>query len=442
MGIALVTGKKCEDCESIGNGMLKKAMQRQTTTPAHFKPLTTDRIRLAKNFGSLLLLRGLDFLLPLVTVPYLLRVIGIENYGLIGFSYAFALYSAAVIQYGFSTTATREIARNKNNINAIREIYSNVIFSTILLATITLILSVIIAAMIPAIRLHWALIAYSLIQSTANSLFPIWFFQGTERMSYITYLHAVAKIVTLIGIFSIIREPSDYLYVPAINALGSTVILTGALWIIAIKFKVSPQWPNLPAITKTLTLGKHAFVSQLAPTLYNNSTTFLLGLFSGGYATGIYSAATKVIDAICSLAYVASNAALPQLSRSLDIHSKFKIVMLSTGAIGTVGIIATAHTIGKFLHPTDGPTIALSLQLMSASIFFIFTTLTFGTNYLMLIGKDRTSAQVTLYTSSAFFVIALYLIPSQGLYGAIATLVSARGVMATALYFVYRRIKR
>lgn len=403
--------------------------------------MSPDRIRLAKNFGSLLLLRGLDFLLPLLTVPYLLRTIGIENYGLIGFGYAFALYSAAVIQYGFGTTATREIARNRNDINAIGKIYSNVIYSTIFLATAALLISATAVVITPKLQQHWSLIAASLLQSTATSLFPIWLFQGIERMSYITYLHAIAKIITLVGIFTIIREPSDYLYVPIINAIGSIAILAGALWIIANKLNISPQAPDLSAIKSTLKLGRHAFASQLAPTLYNNSTTFLLGLFAGAYATGIYSAATKVIEAIGSLAYVASNAALPQLSRSLEFHSKFKQIMISTGAAGTISIIAAAGTIGTFLHPTDGGKIASSLQLMSASIFFLFTILTFGTNYLMLIGKDRISAQITLYTSSSFFLIALFLIPNFGLYGAIATLVCARGVMATALYIAYRRSK-
>lgn len=389
----------------------------------------------------MLLLRGLDFLLPLLTVPYLLRTIGIENYGLIGFGYAFALYSAAVIQYGFGTTATREIARNRNDVSAICEIYSNVIYSTLLLATAALLISATAVLMTPKLQQHWLLIAASLIQSTATSLFPIWLFQGIERMSYITYLHAIAKIITLVGIFTIIREPTDYLYVPAINAIGSIAILAGAAWIIAKKLNISPQAPNISAIKRTLTLGRHAFASQLAPTLYNNSTTFLLGLFAGGYATGIYSAATKVIEAICSLAYVASNAALPQLSRSLEFHSKFKHIMLSIGAAGTISIMATASVIGSFLHPTDGDIIASSLQLMSASIFFIFTILTFGTNYLMLIGKDHVSAQITLYTSSSFFIIGILLIPSYGLYGAIATLVCARGVMAAAFYLAYRHTK-
>lgn len=397
--------------------------------------------RIAKNFGSLLLVRGLDFLLPLLTVPYLLRTIGIENYGLIGFGYAFAQYSAAVIQYGFATTATREIARTRNDIQAIRQIYSNVIFSTLILATIALSISAIAVTLIPALRQHWALITISLIQSTATALFPIWLFQGLEKMSYITYLHAIAKSITLAGIFIVIREPSDYLYVPAINAIGSMTVLLSALWISAKKLDISLMAPKASAIKRSLKLGKYAFVSQLAPTLYNNSIVFELGLIAGGYVTGIYSATIKAIDAICSLAYVASNAALPQLSRSLALHSKFKKIMIGFGVAGTMGVIACANVIGTFLHPNDGAIISSSLQLMSVSIFFVFISLTFGTNYLMLAGGDRTFAKITLYTSSFFFFISVYLIQKYGLNGAIATIVSARGVIAIALYLEYRNIK-
>lgn len=409
--------------------------------PKAYITLSADRLRVAKNFGSLLLLRGLDFLLPLLTVPYLLRTIGVENYGLIGFGYAFALYSAAVIQYGFGTTATREIARNRHDIHAIREIYSSVAYSTLILGVVVLLISVAAVILTPTLRQHWVLMAVSLIQSTATSLFPIWLFQGIERMGYIAYLHAIAKIIVLAGIFSIIREPSDYLYVPVINALGSIAILVGGVYLAAKRLNIFPQAPDISAIKSTLKKGRHAFTSQLAPTLYNNSTTFLLGFFAGGYVAGVYSAATKVIEAICSLAYIVSNAYFPQLSRSLEIHNKFKQIMISVGVAGTLMVVVAAKTIGEFLHPIDGPIIASTLQLMSAGIFFLFAILTFGTNYLMVTGQDRVSAKITLYTSSIFFVIAIILIPSYGLHGAIATVVCARGTMAAAFYLAYRNTK-
>lgn len=401
-----------------------------------------DKLRLAKNFTSLLILRGLDFLLPIITVPYLLRVIGIEGYGLVSFAYAFALYSAAITQYGFNITATREIARNRDNLIEVRRIYTSAIYTTITLSIVAITLSVVAALSIEPLKAHWNLVALSLLQTTAQSIFPIWFFQGMERMSYITYLHAAAKLITLTGILTIINEPVDYVYIPAINAAGQMIILIGALWIVSRKFNVKLQKPKTGDVMKMLKSGRHAFTSQLAPTLYNNSTVFLLGLFAGSGATGIYSAATKVIDAANSLAYVASSAALPQLSRSLDFHSKFKRGMLLTGLTGTVFLIATAAPIGQFLHPVHGEQIADTIRLISVSVFLTFALLTFGANYLMLVNKEHVAAKLTLYTSLIFFLSALYLVPTFGLNGAIITLVGARSVMAVAYYAAYRRLIR
>lgn len=397
---------------------------------------------LIKNFLSLISLRGLELLIPLLTMPYLLRTIGVEKYGLVSFGYAFANYFGAIIQYGFSVTATRDIARNRHDAIAINRLYSNFLASSGLLALVAITTALLLLLVFTQLRSAWPLLLLSLSQVILQSIFPVWFFQGIERMAFIAYLNLGSKLIFIAGIILLIHGPEDYLYLPILNLFSAAMMLICSMWIISRKFKVQISKPAWSSLRETLFNGRHAFINQLAPNLYNNSTTFLLGLLSGGYGVGIYSVVTKVIDVASSVGYIISNTFLPHLSLSIRNHEIFKKVMLTLGLFGTICIVAGANLIGRLLHPTDGPAIAELLRMASISVFMIFAMLTFGTNYLMLVQRESIAGRVSLITSLAFFVVALILVPNFGVVGGVVTLIGARTCMAAALYINYRRMNR
>lgn len=402
--------------------------------------LHPDNARLVKNFIWLISLRGLDFLIPLLTIPYLLRTIGVERFGIIGFGYAFAAYFGAIVQYGFNVTATRDIARSRNNCKEVGRIYSTVLLTSTVLMVLTVGVAILVMLGFPKLRSDVPLYTLCLAQCMAQSLFPNWFFQGMERMAFITYSNLAAKVAFIVGLLVLVDEPSDYLYVPLLNAASASMVLVSSLWIVWRVFRVELMFPGWSAVREALADGRHSFVNQLAPNLYNNSSTFLLGIFSGGYAVGLYTAATKVVDAISSLGYILSSTFLPYLSRSLENHRVFKRIMLSAGLGATFFILFAADFIGRLLHHDDGPAIANLLRWASVGTFLIFTMLTYGTNYLMLRNREATVGRISLYTSVLFFLVALALVPVYGAVGCIITIVGARGSMAALLYLSYRRL--
>lgn len=403
--------------------------------------MKTPQKRLTKNLVSLLLLKGLDFLIPVLTIPYLLRVIGVEKYGLIAFCYGFSLYTASIVQYGFNVTATKEIARNRQDATALQKIYSTTLFTSAALSVAAISISCIAIVGIESLRTEWKLALISLLQATAQAIFPIWLFQGIEKMGFITYLFTAAKVISLAGIFILIKTPNDYIYIPALYAIGSITATIAAILIIKRELGVKIECPEPHEIAYKIKAGRHAFIAQITPTLYNNSATFMLGLFAGPHATGIYSAATKVIDAAISLGYVASNAALPQLSRTIRFHKNFKIAMLISGLLASTLLLMNAQAIGEFLHPQEGMLIGKAISAASISVFLAFAILTYGTNYLMLQEQEALVAKINTYTSITFFGIGIHLINQYGMWGALGTLVAARAAMAIATYQAYRRHK-
>ncbi|HCQ8715351.1 TPA: oligosaccharide flippase family protein, partial [Klebsiella michiganensis] len=152
------------------------------------KKITTDgekRIILS-NFIFLFLLQIANYVLPLLTVPYLVRVIGIENVGLLAFATAVCTYLQIITDFGFNLSATRQVSINRYDNNKLSEIYSCVIYIKLSLCVLCLIVLLGLVELVPQFKEHKIIFALTYLGVFGQSLFPVWFFQGMERMRYIT----------------------------------------------------------------------------------------------------------------------------------------------------------------------------------------------------------------------------------------------------------------
>lgn len=406
---------------------------------------TENKKRLFANFLSLSVLRGFQFVIPLITLPYLVRSIGIEKFGLINFALSLGLYFGAIIQFGFGITATREIARHRDDPVKLAQIYSTTLTASILLALVSAALFSLLVLSFDKFNSYLNLYLFTLAFVVFQSLFPIWFFQGVEKMKYITFLSLGTSSMFLISLFAFVKKEEDFIIVPLLNAVASFITFMIAIMLIKKQFKLNFIRPNIQEIKSIYQSGHHAFISQLAPNLYNNSAVFLLGLFTNNTLVGLYTAATKVIDAVISFSYILSNTFLPYLSRNLQKHKVFQKIMLPLGLALTIATFIMAEWIATLLFSADNLEVATYIKRLAISILMLFIVMTYGANFLMLIGKDRVVKNITLYTSLVFFVIALIIIPIFGIWGAIATLVGARFAMAVfhfRFYIKYKHIGR
>ena len=99
-----------------------------------------DKKRLFSNFFSLSFLQVASYIFPLITLPYLVRVLGPSKYGLVAFAQAFAGYFQIITNYGFIFSATREVSINRDNKDKISEIFSSVIAIQLFLAALSFII--------------------------------------------------------------------------------------------------------------------------------------------------------------------------------------------------------------------------------------------------------------------------------------------------------------
>lgn len=193
---------------------------------------------LIENFGYLTLLQICNLLIPLVTYPYLINTLGKNLYGVIIYSQAIVSYLAIFVNWGFNISATKYISINREDSKKINEIVSVVyIVKTLLLIIVFGFLFLIF--LFPEIREYKLLYIFSMWQCIYECLFPIWFFQGIEKMKYIAIFSFIGRVVFILLIFIWVTTPQDYLLVPLINGIGAIITSLIAIYIHYINLKLS-----------------------------------------------------------------------------------------------------------------------------------------------------------------------------------------------------------
>lgn len=397
---------------------------------------------LIENFFSLSILQIVSYIFPILTLPYLANVIGVNKFGEIAFASAVIGYFQTIVDYGFNYTATRDIAKNKNDINRISEIFSYVMWSKALLAAISIIILLILIIIFPLFSGMKTLLAYSFLLIIGHILFPEWLFQGLEKMKYITILNVISKSIFTISIFVFIKNESDYIYQPLITSLGFIFSGLISIYIIIYKYHIKFLKPNVLLIKYTLVNSTDVFINSLFPNLYNSFSVLLLGFWGGPHANGILEAGIKFITISQQFILVISRTFFPYLSRNINKHNIFCIISITVSiSICLVLFISSSLIIDTFYTKDFNKAVDI-LKILSISLVFLTLSNVYGTNYMIIQGHEKKLRNITIICSLIGFVIAWPLIYFYGYIGAAITISATRGVLGLTIMHYGLMIKK
>jgi PST family polysaccharide transporter len=364
---------------------------------------------LVENFLSLSFLQVANYILPLITLPYLVRVLGPEKYGLIAFAQAFIGYFQILTDYGFNLSATREISINRENKEKVSEIFSSVMVIKFGLLLISLALMSVIVFSFNKFKEDWLIYYLTFGMVLGNTLFPVWFFQGMEKMKFITFLNIIAKSIFTVCIFIFIKRISDYVYVPLLNSLGFIVAGVLALWIVFKDFGVFFRIPSFEDLKYHLKEGWHVFVSLVFITGYTNSRIFAVGLFSPNNAiTGYYAIAEKLMGIVQTFPLVSVIQTLyPRLSKIYaenKLKAKFivdKLQRYTTIAhlIICITFFLIAPKVVEIVAGNYYVETVLAFRLLLIAVLFINAN-AFRVNFLLVSGNADIFAKIHLVMGS------------------------------------------
>ena len=401
--------------------------------------------RVKKNILALFSLQLASYALPLVTMPYLVRVLGPENYGRIAFAQAIIHYFLVFTDYGFNLSATRQSSLHRNE----PLILSRLFFAVMLIKLILLILGyfvlLCVLALVPGFGQGRGLYTVVYLSVVGSVIFPVWLFQGLERMRAVTACTIAAQIVATIAIFALIHQPDDYLLAATIQA--STSIFAGAIALIMLRQLTSIRWmwPGWKYTWEVMADGWQVFLSTAALSLYTNTNTVILGLLINPTAVGYFAAAERLIRAVQGLLSPVSQSVYPYLAR-LSAQSKnlalifIKRLLRLQGVVTLVLSIALFSLAGPLVNTVLGPEFESCEELiewMAFLPFIIGISNVFGIQTMLNFNMKQSFSRILISSGLLNILLVLPLASRYGVQGAamsvLVTELSVTVAMALAL---------
>src|ERR1035437_5835975 len=188
------------------------------------------------NFMSIFQLSQIAF--PLIIYPYLIRVLGKETYGIIAYSNAVVAYLLILINFGFNISEVKDISIYRDNIEKVSEIVSSVFIIRAMLFIIAILLLSILIITIPAFTSYkWLYLAYMGILIN-GAIDPSFYFQGIEKMKFITIISFLSNIAFLILMFLFINDKSQFILVPLFTSIGVMLGSIVGLYLLFVRHKI------------------------------------------------------------------------------------------------------------------------------------------------------------------------------------------------------------
>jgi len=374
---------------------------------------TEDKKRLLSNFFSLSLLQAFTYILPLLTLPYLVRVLGIENFGLVMFAQAFIMFFNILVDYGFNLSATREVSIHRDDKEKLTEIFSSVMSIKFILIIVSFVILSIVVFSFEKFSIHWELYLFTFLMIIGQALFPVWYFQGLERMKYITIVNITSKLIFTIAIFVFIQNESDYILVPVLNGLGFIVGGLYSLWIIHKHFYQKFTFQSTETIMIHFKDSSRFFLSRLAASLYTTANAFVLGIFTNNTMVGYYSIAEKLYMGMQSLYGPMAQTLYPYVAkqRNIPLFKKifFNVVFINIIAVAFLYFFGESIFALLFTQEIGLESITVFYILLVANLMTVPSIL-LGYPFLAALGYTKEANNSVIFGSLIYLVLVISLI--------------------------------
>lgn len=398
-----------------------------------------DAKTVINNFAWLSALQIAGYIFPLITIPYLARVIGADGFGKIAFATAVVVWFQTVTDWGFNLTATRDVAQNRHDKNVVSRIFSNVFWSRCLLAIISGSLLLLLIAIVPYFRVNAAVILITFLIIPGQIMFPDWMFQAIEKMKYTTIFNLTMKLIFTVAVFIFIRDKEDYLIQPILVSMGYLVCGIGAFYLILHKWGYALYKPKWYEVIKTIKGSADVFINNIMPNFYNGFSVLLLGFFSGATANGIYDGGDKFPTVFYQFQMVLSRAFYPFLARRQDKHSFYAKLNMVTTILGVVVLIVVSPWAIHILLGDEFQESVIVMQILTVSLIFLSMSYTYGTNYLIIKHREKPLRNLTFVTSIIGICISFPLTYYLSYVGAAITVFICRGMLGIGSFILARK---
>ena len=396
-----------------------------------------------KNYIYLLMIQGANFILPLITIPYLVRTLGINKFGIVMVAQSFAILLTIITEFGLDMSATRQVALIKNDKKKVSQYFFDVFFLKMFLVIIAFIILAFCIFYVDKFSREYLVYFFSFGMVFGQALFPAFFFRGIEEMRIVTIINVLAKVIFTISVFIIIKTPGDYHYVPILNGLG--FILSGCLgFILSLKYVSFMK----PIFNEAISIAKESFslfLSNLAVSFYTKINTLIVGIFISDSVAGVYSSMEKLVVATKSIYIPLYQALFPNIVVKdkitiVSIINKMKYYMGALGAIISLLIFLFAVDILNLIYNDDMITsYYVIFQILGLIGFLSSLNMLFVSLFFPAVKAFNQRLKILSMGGIFNIILVITLVQYYSIYGvAISATISELFILIVA-YYLYKR---
>lgn len=403
------------------------------------------------NFIMNIILTASNFLFPLITFPYVTRILQADNYGKVSFVSAVASYFMMLASLGVPTYGIRECAKVRDDNKKLSNLVQELLIINMVVTLLTLILYGFCVFTIARFREEKILFIIYGVGIALNYVGINWLYQGLEKYDYITIRSIAVKVVSIVLMFILVHTSEDYIWyacVMVFSMVGANIFnIMKASKIVDLKIDRKNYRYDFRRHMKPIIV---MFAQSLAISIYTNLDSVMLGIMKTNTDVGLYNAAIKFKGLLVSIVAALGNVALPRMSyfAKKDMHEKFYELMkqaLNFSIMVSIPICVYFICMSKeILMVFAGLEYVGAVVAMKYTICAVFPngmTGILGTQVLTSVGKEKNVLISVVGGALADFVLNIFLIPEYSYNGAaFATMVAEYMVFICQLWFARKYI--
>jgi PST family polysaccharide transporter len=393
--------------------------------------MTRDAVRralrhpVAQNVMALGTVQVAITVVPLITLPYLARVLDRSEFGRVVFVQTFSFLVALVVEYGFNLSATRDVARRRADPAALSRTVAGVQGAKAMLSLLAAALSLVLLPVVPIFRDAPELLAYGVALGILQGFVPVWFFLGVERARPVALAELTSRMAALALVVALVHGESEgelVLAVYVVAAAASTGGLTLLMW-----RRARPEMPTRAGSLEALRRGRTLFAGTGATAFYTGANAFLLGLVIPAAQVAVFASAEKIVRAGNRVLGLMAQAVYPRVSvlvarGSLARARRLSVLsLLSFGgaALTAAGALAVfAPDIVRLVFGSDFRDAAPLLRILAVALPLNVIGVVLSSQWLLPHGRDRRVTGVLVLASLLNAAVVVAAAELSGLHAA------------------------
>lgn len=400
-----------------------------------------------ENFFSLSVLNAVNIVLQLITLPYILGVVGKANYGIYAYVFMVIQYIILFSTYGFNFSATKQISQLRDDNSAVTRIYNAVIGCKTVIALVLVLAVVACSRWVFEESIGFEMFLLGTGMILGDIMNPVWLFQGMEKMKYMTLVNSTSKILFTVLVFFVVRSVDDFYLLILLNSCG--YLLAGILSLVLARkqFKVRIALPGVRDMIAQFKDGGAMFGSTFGMNLYRNAHVLILKHLASNEAVGLFSAAEKVIHGFQSVIQPAAQALFPHVSlrfkgrsvkENVALMKKVMLPFVGFAFVAALFVYIFAPWISDVLCGTEFRECVPLIRIMSLVIIFGEVNCIAGIVGLVNMDRQNYFFRSVLIAGVCSCLITLALVKGYGAYaGAVSLSASEALLMGMCLFGLF-----